>query len=486
MHNEIIAELVEKRPSQGVQALIDKIYLYNPDAANKLIEELNRFIEQLGEYGSYNSLTNKPVLDTTSETSLDAVANEIIRDTIKLHKVSKTGSYSDLISKPVFGDLAFKNAVYDSDIAQDAGITKGKLSSEVQATLDKADASVGAIEAEAKSRQEADEALQKQINSSAGTISTLRTDIDDLGGKVSVIESKIPENASETNQLVAKSDLDSYAKNEALDAKQDKLTAGDNIIISGNVISAIDTSGTSFDAIVVQKLPESGEKGIIYLVPKDGTAPDVYDEYIWVDATSTFELIGTTQVDLTDYLKKTGDTMTGNLELSSSASIYLTGISSTVFASTSRLNLGSPGNVYAYLTGNTSGAFGIYSEATGTPTGVTCYPGQNFFADGTTKTMDLGRSNNVWRTGYINTLSNGSSSITIDNVIAKQDKLVSGTNVKTINNQSILGSGNLTLDGLPSQSGNSGKFLTTDGTTASWATIEEYTATEVETLWNSI
>lgn len=259
MPSEIVAELVEsryivaelqERPSQGVQALIDKIYLYNPDAANKLIEELNKFIEALGNYGSYNSLTDKPVLNTTSTTSLAAVADEIIRDTIKLHKVSKTGSYSDLLSKPLFGSLAFKNTIYNSDVADGAGITKNKLSAAVQATLDKADASVGAIEAEAQARQEADEqlqanieaeatarenediklkaqidanaaaiqktredyaaadeALQEQINSSAGDISTLRTDLDDLGEQVSVIESKIPESASDTNQLVTSNQL---------------------------------------------------------------------------------------------------------------------------------------------------------------------------------------------------------------------------------------------------------------------------------------
>lgn len=259
MPSEIVAELVEsryivaeiqERPSQGVQALIDKIYLYNPDAANKLIEELNKFIETLGNYGSYNSLTDKPVLNTTSTTSLAAVADEIIRDTIKLHKISKTGSYSDLLSKPLFGSLAFKNTIYNSDVADGAGITKNKLSAAVQATLDKADASVGAIEAEAQARQEADEqlqsnieaeattrenediklkaqidanaaaiqktredyaaadeALQEQITSSAGDISTLRTDLDDLGEQVSVIESKIPESASDTNQLVTSSQL---------------------------------------------------------------------------------------------------------------------------------------------------------------------------------------------------------------------------------------------------------------------------------------
>lgn len=54
----------------------------------------------------------------------------------------------------------------------------------------------------------------------------------------------------------------------------------------------------------------------------------------------------------------------------------------------------------------------------------------------------------------------------------KQDVLVSGTNIKTINSNSILGSGNLDIDALPSQTGQSGKFLTTDGTDASWANVD--------------
>ena len=97
--------------------------------------------------------------------------------------------------------------------------------------------------------------------------------------------------------------------------KQDKLTAGDNIVISGNVISATGAGGgAGFDMQVVDQLPATGKKGVIYLVPKDGAAPDVYDEYVWIDATQTFELIGSTKVDLSDYLPLSGGTLTGGLE----------------------------------------------------------------------------------------------------------------------------------------------------------------------------
>ena len=54
----------------------------------------------------------------------------------------------------------------------------------------------------------------------------------------------------------------------------------------------------------------------------------------------------------------------------------------------------------------------------------------------------------------------------------KQATLVSGTNIKTVNSNSLLGSGNVDIDALPSQTGQSGKFLTTNGTSASWAEVD--------------
>lgn len=67
-----------------------------------------------------------------------------------------------------------------------------------------------------------------------------------------------------------------------------------------------------FKIVVVATLPETGEDKTIYLVPKDGDAPDIHDEYIWVDG--AFELIGTTAVVLSDYLPLAGGTMAGNIE----------------------------------------------------------------------------------------------------------------------------------------------------------------------------
>lgn len=70
---------------------------------------------------------------------------------------------------------------------------------------------------------------------------------------------------------------------------------------------------------------------------------------------------------------------------------------------------------------------------------------------------------------------NASNVATVSQVAAKQDTLVSGTNIKTINNTSILGSGNIDISGgdsLPDQTDHAGQFLTTDGADASWTPLD--------------
>lgn len=53
--------------------------------------------------------------------------------------------------------------------------------------------------------------------------------------------------------------------------------------------------GSSFEVLVVDELPEVGQEGIMYLVPKQGgTAPDYSEEYVWVKSLTRYELVGTT------------------------------------------------------------------------------------------------------------------------------------------------------------------------------------------------
>lgn len=49
---------------------------------------------------------------------------------------------------------------------------------------------------------------------------------------------------------------------------------------------------------------------------------------------------------------------------------------------------------------------------------------------------------------------------------------VTTSGLKTINGTSILGTGNIDTHELPTQAGQSGKFLTTNGTTTNWETVD--------------
>ena len=56
---------------------------------------------------------------------------------------------------------------------------------------------------------------------------------------------------------------------------------------------------------VVATLPQTGASNIIYLVSHSHGTSDVYDEYIWVASSSSFEKIGSTDIDLSGYVQTT-------------------------------------------------------------------------------------------------------------------------------------------------------------------------------------
>lgn len=102
--------------------------------------------------------------------------------------------------------------------------------------------------------------------------------------------------------------------NKALEAKQDKLTAGDGITISPNgVISVTNTSTLGFQYKIVSMLPSPPKKdyeNIIYLVPiPNGTNGNIFTEYICINRDSVYiwEQIGslTTDINLDNYVPKT-------------------------------------------------------------------------------------------------------------------------------------------------------------------------------------
>ena len=87
----------------------------------------------------------------------------------------------------------------------------------------------------------------------------------------------------------------------------DIITESEVEAIVNEAISGI----SGFDFEVVQSLPQTGEKGIIYLLSNNGTGQNIYDEYIWLDTSSTYEKIGSTNIDLSHYWQNS-DSSTSN------------------------------------------------------------------------------------------------------------------------------------------------------------------------------
>lgn len=379
----------------------------------KVKSPLNNFsdiyIEAIGGSGgsgtttNYNDLTNKPILNTNYTSSLSPDASEIIKGTIGLHKISKTGKYSDLIGIPdldfipnsekgVAGGVATldENSKLPTSQLPDGIITDPNYvhtdNNFTNALLTKLDgiedgAQVNKIESISKNG-EALTITNKNVNIEVPTkLSELENDNNTVTDKdyvhtdnnfTNALLTKLNgiENGAEVNAIsgikvnevlqpivnkivsitvpTKTSDLtndsgfidkdvdnltnyykktETYSQSETnalLDNKADKssvptkLSQLDND--TGFITNAVDNLTNYYlksetytktevnDLIgqiktisiqVVDTLPTTGENNIIYLVPKEGSKDDVYNEYIWVN--NAWELIGSTQIDLTGY-----------------------------------------------------------------------------------------------------------------------------------------------------------------------------------------
>lgn len=60
---------------------------------------------------------------------------------------------------------------------------------------------------------------------------------------------------------------------------------------------------TSIKYEKMSSLPAAGSNGVIYLIAHSHGTQDIYDEYIWIADTKTFEKIGNTDIDLSAYVK---------------------------------------------------------------------------------------------------------------------------------------------------------------------------------------
>lgn len=185
--------------------------------------------------------------------------------------------------------------------------------------------------------------------------------------------------------------------------------------------------GGALTPIVVYELPDVGEEGTLYLVPRQVTeTKNVFDEYIYVNG--GWEKIGSTDIDFSNYYTKQeidaiADTLNnsiGQRYLKPSGGIPDTDLSSDVQSDLNKAKTA--------LQTESDPVFGASAAAGITSSDITSWNNKL-----SSETDPI----------YSASPAAGITSANITSWSGKQDALVSGTNIKTINNTSILGSGDL-------------------------------------------
>ena len=191
------------------------------------------------------------------------------------------------------------------DKVEGKGLSTNDLTDSLKSNYDKA--YTHSQSAHAPSNAQANVIETVKVNGTALTPSSKAVNID-LSSYAKTTD--IP---TKTSQLTNDS---SFTTMKAVEEKGYQTSSQVNSIVTGKgyqtasqVTSAINTAiagVTQFNFQVVDSLPTTGSKGVIYLVAHAHGTNDSYDEYIWVTSgsTSKYEKLGNTDIDLSAYLKK--------------------------------------------------------------------------------------------------------------------------------------------------------------------------------------
>lgn len=239
-----------------------------------------------------------------------------------------------------------------------------------------------------------------------GNISTDNTDASFSSTSTNPVQNKLITAAlnNKANQadLSTLSNIVSEKANISdLASKQDKLIAGANVTISENGIISV-SSAIKFSK--VEQLPTSGETNVIYLLR---TTERDYTEYIWIDG--KWEALGDARLSLENYY--TAAEINGMI----AERAYQTDLE----ALSNRVS---------------SNTVSLASKADANTTSTSI----NLLNSSVTSIM-TNLDNKINK----EELSKYATKEEIPDVSSKQDKLVSGQNIKTINGVSVLGNGDL-------------------------------------------
>jgi hypothetical protein len=294
---------------------VSSIYNSFTEISEQAINELNttrdeaivtineRFEEGLGEGANQiTELVNSSIAEYTE------ISNQIKQDNSEASKLAQDWAISEVLvdnidySAKYYAEKAKDNSgiFYDELVDEDIDVeildTNYATKSDLELGLDtKQDKGDYALRSEIPSITHL--ATKNEVNA--------KQDKGDYATRTELVEGLDTKQAKGNYALKSEiPNISNLATKDELPTQVSELENDSNYATQTQVLQAI-ASIPQFSLSIVEALPTTGAKMTLYLVPKEGTNNDVYDEYIWIEQSSSFEHLGTTAVDLTDYVKNT-------------------------------------------------------------------------------------------------------------------------------------------------------------------------------------
>ena len=243
-------------PPQGIQAQLDLLYLWNPDVANDLIDQLNNALEEVGKKDLDNYLTKAEAAATY------ATQTEVTQLSGALEEVSNKVDTVDNDLKELGNQTA--------NIQQDVNTLKtdvaGKASKDANFKTAITDTNKGLTEADAYTKEEVDAKVSSvyRFRGSVATYNDLPTEgnvqgdvwnVEDTGANYAwdgTKWDKLSETIDLTPYLTKEDAASTYATITTVNGKQDALTAEQLAAVNSGITAEHVTTYDAYAAEISQ------------------------------------------------------------------------------------------------------------------------------------------------------------------------------------------------------------------------------------------
>lgn len=290
----------------------------NTSSAKSLSLNLNESVKQASEQYSNLNTTIESATKANGELKESTAKGNVTKSGLDKSIINANNSKSNLDSRISDGIEINKTLGSTNKDAKNTNTALGALNTDAKNNIIKATDINTKLKANAEEadglNKDLDE-LNKDAKNTKASLDATNTQAKGSKANLDTSISGASELEAKLKEIISKGDLDKYVTDPKLNEKlKDYATKQEveNIDVTGQLKDYAKTSDVetaiakikTFKKQIVQKLPAKGEEDVIYLVKSSkAKTGNSYLEYLWTNG--AFELIGSTEVDLSAYAKIT-------------------------------------------------------------------------------------------------------------------------------------------------------------------------------------